>query len=263
MASWSFSAYTMAHQCLQKYKFSFLESVPAEGPETGDLLFGTVLHSALHAQLIGLNAPELFALYWDTYQNKEVEYGRYNWDALRGLGEIFLRKFAAYHAKHHKLEFAEQRLYAEYKGIKLEGTPDFYGQYRGRSSLRDFKTSSRNYAGEKADCALQLYIYAYLWQGGGHDLPATLGYTVFNKSTGSIQDLTWELDEKKMLAALDDLVNYVSIWATQKDLYPRNLGACLDYNRPCQYFSRCHGGQPNGIQDDPQGDRITVIKPEG
>ncbi len=221
----------------------------AAGPLSSDLIFGSALHSAINAVLTGEDGLATFEVYWLSYKDKEVEYGRYNWQQLAGLGANFIRKFEKLHAGKYELEFAESRLHGEYRGIRTEGTLDFFGKYNGQYSLRDFKTSGRNYEAVKADCALQLYLYAYLYK---QNFPTaridTLGYTVFNKGTGSIQDLTWDFYEKKMFEALDQMVDYINITNNEHipledNRWPKNYGACLDYDRKCQWFDKCHGSK--------------------
>lgn len=249
MTGWSYSGYSTAVQCLRKYKYAYVDKIVPEGPDSGDLLFGSALHSAINACLTGQDGSATFEIYWNSYRDKEIEYGRFRWDDLAQIGSGFIRKFFKYHAPKYELKFAEKRLFANYKGVKFEGTPDFYGNYSGRTSLRDFKTSGRNYEPAKATCALQLYLYAYLLlQNGVCETPLqSLGYTVFNKGTGSIQDLTWDFHEKDMYKALEDLVSYCkgidshNSGLVKGDWYPRNLNACLDYSRKCPYFSKCHG----------------------
>lgn len=239
MSSWSYSAYSSAIQCLRKYKLCYVDKLVPEGPESGDLVFGSALHSAINAVLTGEDGAGTFELYWSSYQNKEVEYGRFKWAELAKIGAEFIRKFVKMHASKYELRFAESRLYSSYRGILLEGTLDYYGLYSGRHALRDFKTSARNYDAEKADCALQLYLYAYLAIKNNIGVPETLGYTVFNKATGSIQDLTWDFKEEAMIKALDDMVDYCSN-VDSRQTFPRNLNSCLDYNRKCQYYDICH-----------------------
>jgi len=241
MNSWSYSSYSSALQCLRKYKLCYIDKIVPEGSQSSDLVFGSAIHSAINSCLTGQDGLATFELYWNSYREKDVEYGRFNWEQFSTIGSGFIRKFAKFHAPKYGLEFAEKRLYAEYRGIRLEGTPDFYGKYDGRSSLRDFKTSSRNYESAKSQVALQLYLYAYLYRSNNPTATIdTLGYTVFNKSTGSIQDLTWDFDEKTMYDMLDNLASYVTIGFNNNSIYPKNYNACLDYNRKCQYWALCH-----------------------
>ncbi len=249
--SWSYSAYSSAVTCLRKFKLCYVDKIVVDGPESSDLIFGSALHSAINAVLTGADGQATFELYWLSYKDKDVTYGRFDWKQLANLGAEFIRKFQKLHAPRYTIEFAEKRLYGEYRGVRCEGTLDYYGLYDSNMSLRDFKTSGRNYEFDKAYCALQLYLYAYLYK---QNFPAaridTLGYTVFNKGTGSIQDLTWDFDEKRMYEALDNLVNYAYILGPNgisdpklNMNYPKNYNSCLDYNRKCQFFDKCHGSK--------------------
>jgi hypothetical protein len=242
--SWSYSAYSTAVSCLRKFKLIFIDKLVPDSPESGDMAFGSALHSAINACLTGHDGADTFDIYWNSYRGKELEYGRYKWPELKELGQEFIRKFSKHHAPKYNLKFAEQRLYGDYKGVRLEGTLDYFGDYCEKQSLRDFKTSGRNYDSHKQDCALQLYLYSYLYlQNNPTARIDTLGYTVFNKGTGSIQDLTWEFREEDMYKALDELVEYCKL---DKGSYPKNYNACLDYNRKCQFFDICHKGDGNG-----------------
>ncbi len=245
--SWSYSAYSTALQCLRKFQYLYIDKIVPEGPESCDLIFGSAIHSAINAVLTGQNGAAIFEMYWESYKEKDVEYGRYKWADLAQIGAKFVRVFSERHADKYALQFAEKRLYGQHNGIRLEGTPDFYGMYNENLSLRDFKTSSRNYEPAKSDCALQLYLYAYLYkQNFESSRIDTLGYTVFNKSTGTIQQLTWDFDEYQMLTALDHLTSYAKILSPAIGANPPgNFNACLDYNKKCQYFSKCHG-EPTG-----------------
>lgn len=242
--SWSYSAYSSAVSCLRKYKLCYIDKILPAGAESSDLVFGSALHSAINAVLSREDGVATFEMYWESYRGKGLEYGRFNWEQLAGIGAEFVRKFIKLHSKKYRLQFAEKRLFGEYKGIKLEGTPDFYGEYNGRMSLRDFKTSGRNYEPEKALCALQLNLYAYLYMKSFPTAKIdTLGYTVFNKAIGSIQDLTWDFREEDMYESLDNMVEYceiVDLEAADWGTYPKNFNSCLNYNRRCEYFSLCH-----------------------
>lgn len=241
MNSWSYSVHSSAVSCLRKYKLCYIDKL-APDYESGDLVFGSALHSAINGTLTGDNGNEIFELYWSTYAEKDLKYGRFKWEELNQLGRGFCTKFSKLHAPKYKLEFAEERLYGEYRGVKLEGTLDFLGDYAGERSLRDFKTSGYNYAEEKKDTALQLNLYTYLAITNGKAAPKTLGYTVFNKGTGSIQQMTWEFDEKIMYSMLDDLVDYCTLVGSSRT-YPKNLNSCIMGSQRCSYYNQCHGGK--------------------
>lgn len=239
MNTWSYSKYSSAVQCLRKFKYCYVDQLEPDYV-SGDLNFGSALHSGINAILQGEDGRQVFEIYWESYREKEVIYGRYGWEQLAALGTRFLTNFQSRHAKKYQLEQAEIRLYSEYNGTKLEGTPDFYGIYDGKRSLRDFKTSGYAYPKEKALTSLQLNLYTYLVHKNGSPYPETLGYTVFNKGTGCIQDLTWEFSEEKMYDALQSMCSYSEI-LSQGEKYPQNLNSCQMGASKCQYWSRCHG----------------------
>jgi len=238
MSSWSYSAYSSAVRCLRHFKLCYVDKIVTDAPDSGDLLFGSALHSAINASLTGGDGALTFEIFWDSHQKEEVDYGRLGWTQLRTIGTEFIRKFEKSHRSRYVLKFGEKRLFAEYGGVTIEGSPDFIGDYDGRPALRDFKTSSRNYPNERKDTALQLYLYSYLAHQSGLGLPETLGYTVFNKGVGTIQDLTWEFKKEDMISALDNMSNYVKMFDAQKE-FPKNPNACDSYNRKCEYFNLC------------------------
>lgn len=240
MSSWSYSAYSAAAKCLQYYKLVYIDKLVPDSLESGDLAFGSAMHSALNSILQGDSGEEIFNLYWDSYKEKEIEYGRFKWQELRELGLNFCSKFSRLQAKKYELESAEIRLYGEYKGIELEGQYDFVGKYNGRTSLRDFKTSGYNYDKSKSDIALQLNLYAYLYLQFGSTKLDTLGYTVLNKGTGSIQDLTWDFDEKKMYEHLDNMVDYCAN-IEKRTTHPKNPNSCQMGSFKCSMFEKCWG----------------------
>lgn len=236
--SWSYSAHSSALRCLQLFHFVYVEKLAQTEPESGDMKFGSALHCGLNSILQNEDGDAVFELHWGTEESKPHEYSRFKWPELRELGLNFLSKFRRLHAKKYVVTQTETRLYGEYKGIKLEGTPDFIGTYNGVNSLRDFKTSAYNYSSDRPVTALQLYLYAYLARGTGF-VPETLGYDVFNKGTGSIQTLTWDFKEEDMYKALDHFVGYLrAVDTTSK---ARNYGACIIGKSRCSQWARCHG----------------------
>lgn len=244
--SWSYSAYSSALSCLRKYKYCYIDKVVPEGPDSGDLIFGSALHSAINASLTGQDGQATFELYWSSYKEKEVEYGRFKWADLSKIGAEFIRKFERFFVPSLKLQFAEKRLHSEFLGVRLDGQPDFIGEFNGVRTLADWKTSSSNYSPNKSDVALQLYLYAYLAIKNGLGPIDQLAYFVFNKGTGSIQTpLVWKFEHDKMLQALNAMTSYARIFQGEVKYlsdagYPQNWNSCLDYNRKCSYYNFCH-----------------------
>lgn len=233
--------YSSAVRCMRLYKLIYVDRLKTDTDMSGDMLFGSALHSAINSSITGTDDPgEVFRSFWGSYRDKtNIEYGRHAWPQLHDLGSEFVRKFIKMHAEHYKPTLTEERLYGKYLDIAFEGTPDFYGEYKGKLSLRDFKTSGYNYPKERADISVQLYLYAYLLGLKGHKID-TLGYTVFNKGTGSIQDLTWDFKEEDMKVVLNSMVDYVKVFSSKEHEFPQNRNACLDYGRRCQYFDVCN-----------------------
>lgn len=236
MTSWSFSHYSLALQCLRKYKYVCVDKIIPDVPERGDLVFGSALHSAINACLTGEDGPSTFEIYWSSYQDKEIEYGRYGWKELAKLGAEFMRKFAKYHAPKYEFILGEKRLYAKYKSVNLEGSPDALTKYNGEITLADWKTSGYNYPQEKTT-SMQLNLYAFLLLENGYSVE-NLQYLVFNKGTGSIQNLTWKFSKDKMLEYLDSMADYCYDFQNRLT-FPKNINACLNFNRPCEFYEIC------------------------
>lgn len=243
MTSWSYSSFSTALSCLRKYKYVYVDKLTVDEPESADLGFGSAIHLAINDLLTGGDGFTVFEIDWADRGQKGMQYGRLSHEALGKLGYEFLRKFIKMHLEKYKLDTGEVRVYGEYRGIPIEGTYDFYGTYDGRKSLRDFKTSGKNYEPEKSTVALQLYLYAYLLRQTNPGIVIdTLGYTVFNKQgSGSLQDLSWEFRESEMVSALEEMANYVdTIQPTGKIYtYPKNYNSCMNYNRTCEFFNKC------------------------
>lgn len=244
MTSWSYSQYSAAVKCLRYYKLVYIDRIVPDVPYSGDLAFGSALHSAINSILTGDSGSDIFNIYWDTYKEKEMEWGRFKWAELRELGLNFLSKFGRLHAKKYEIKSAEVRMYGEYKGIQLEGTADFIGTYDGKLSLRDFKTSGYQYPKDKQYTALQLNLYAHLSEANGFGYPESLGYTVFNKGTGSIQDLTWAFNKAVMFEHLDNMVTYIETMERDDSpagivSWPKNPNACQLGSIKCNMFDIC------------------------
>lgn len=242
MSSWSYSAYSSATRCLRLYKHQFITKDKPDY-ESPDLAFGSALHSGINALLTKEDAQAVFQIYWTAYQDKPIAWGRYSWADLAKMGAEFLRKFEKLHAHKYALKMAEERLRGEYKGVTFDGTPDFIGSLSETPALMDFKTSGANYVADRAFTAVQLNLYAYLASQNGYGLPKILGYQVFNKYTGAVQNpLTWEFSEKKMYEVLDSVVAQCGIMDTGAEAkgYPQNFNECLAFNKRCAFWNHCH-----------------------
>ncbi len=240
--SWSFSQYSDALKCLQYDKYLNVDKL-GEPAKSGDTAFGTAIHSAIASFLEGENSREVFSILWDLEESKDLQYTRFRWGELKGIGDELLRKYEKGHGKKMELVFGEKRLYGEYKGVKLEGTLDFLGDYNGKMELVDFKTSAYSYDRDKVTCSLQLSLYAYLAEQNGLPRPERLSYLTFVKSTKSIQYTTRAHDGPLMYSQLDSMVNYVKlIEARDMTQEYKNPNGCFIGTQRCQFFDKCWKG---------------------
>lgn len=241
--SWSYSQWSDAVKCQQYYKLCYIDKiVPAGQIDGGDMAFGTALHSALHAELQGDDGADVFTILWDLQKDVPLSYSRFKWSELKVLGLEFVRKYKKGHGKKMLLIQGEKRLYADYKGVKLEGTADFVGTYDGVPTLIDFKTSAYTYHKDRASVSLQLHLYAYLAIQNNLPKPKTLQYLVFSKATSSIQLQTWAFDKSLMYSMLDNMVEYANMVMTA-NTYPRNPNQCVVGTQRCKYFDTCWKGR--------------------
>lgn len=239
--SYSYSDYSSAVSCMRKYKLIRIDELKPNVEPSGDLEFGTAMHAAINACLRGDDYLGTFEMYWEDVSNRDHAYGRFGWDELNHLGQEFLRKFKERYAKDFRPQVMEKRLYAEYQGIKVEGTPDFVGKYKQDLVIADWKTSNQNYDKQRATVGLQLWLYAYLAITNLDFKPEKLLYLVFNKGTGSIQTpVTIEFTQTKMLAALNDMGHYLKT-LDKEEYFPKNLNACIMGSMRCPYWETCHG----------------------
>lgn len=239
--SYSYSDYSAALSCFRRYKLLKVDSIVPNVADSGDLLFGTAMHAAINAALRSDDAQGVFDLHWNgAAEQDNVAYGRFNWPQLKELGSTFIRKFGERYAKDFRPQVMEQRLYSEYKGIKLEGTPDFLGKYKSDLVVVDWKTSSQNYDKQRAAVGLQLWLYAYLATTALDFKPQKLVYLVFNKATGSVQTpVMVDFSASKMLDILDNMVHYLKL-VDVETVFPKNLNACIVGAQRCPFWKECH-----------------------
>lgn len=245
--SWSYSKYSSALSCLRKYKHVYIDKL--QGDESGDLEFGTAIHSAINATLEGEDGELTFSTHWESLKGKEMAYGRFKHGELWEIGLDLVRKFSKMHAPKFTPFKMEQRLYGAYKGIKLEGTGDFYGDYERVPSLFDWKTAGYPYKQEKGLTALQLYLYAYLGIKELGYTPKQLAYLPLVKSgkdargklTGSIQKpIIIPFDERVMYEMLDEMLAYLEK-LEHNGTYPRQPNSCIMGNIVCPFINKCWG----------------------
>lgn len=240
MRSWSYSHWSIAVQCLQKYKLCVIDNIVPKGSESADLIFGSALHLAMDALFTGVDDPSaVFESYWNAQLTQDVKYGRYNHSQLLEMGINFISKFNRLQLPKYERIVGEKRYYGTYRDIRLEGTVDWVGRYQGALTLADWKTTGYSYDKDKALIGTQLHLYAYLYTQSTGQRIEQLMYVPFVKYNGAIQTpVIVPYDHKKVLAHLDSMVDYILL-IDKQDTWPKNSAACMIGQSKCQYFETC------------------------
>ena len=230
-------------RCSRLYKLKHLDGEKEPGLPSGDLIFGTAMHSAANAVLSGEDGVLTFETYWNSLNENEHEWGRSNYADLASIGVTLIGRFARLHAKKFKPFQMEQRLYAELiPGLNVEGTPDYLGDYEGVPSVVDFKTAAYRYDKKKIVCGIQLPFYAKLAKlATGYEAKQAV-YVVFikSKTEASIQTVVTQLTESKLNSTVENVV-MTCLEARDRKSFPMNNSSCLMGQYACSFFNRCHG----------------------
>jgi hypothetical protein len=222
------------------YKYLYLDKLKPEGEQSGDMAFGSALHLGLQTTLTmgdSSKGVEAFSTYWWLQTTKRLKYTRYGASELQEMGEVFLSRFARLHAKKIKPHQMEVRLYGEYAGIKLEGTPDVVGEFEGVPSIIDFKTSGYPYNKARTITSEQMMLYAHLTNN-----PAIrqVVYIVFVKGREPrIQILKRPFSDSELKAALDNIV----VQAKELDnkvVFSQNRNGCGYQGGLCPFPELCY-----------------------
>lgn len=240
--SFSYSMLSTALRCNRLYQHLFIDKLVSDEPESINLHFGTALHTGLNSLLEGGDSSS-FSLYWDSMRNTSFGTARHGWESLNTMGEVFLERFERLHLKHLKPLQAEQRLYGfSPNGVRLEGTPDFIGSYRGTLTVLDFKTASSRYPDGKIQASDQLLLYTYLAQQCLKIEIQQIGYVVFIKTKEpSIQTQLMAIDQANLKARIAN-IELQCKELLGKPAYTQNFNACFDMGKRCGFWKKCHGG---------------------
>jgi hypothetical protein len=241
--SFNYSALTTALRCNQLFKYLYVDKITPEGPDSGDMKFGTAIHMGVEGILMGGTGLEDFELFWDVEKSKDNKFGRYGWQELREQGLTLLSRFERLHAKKFNVYQMEQRLYGSIGDIRVEGTPDFVGEFEGKKSIVDFKTSGTRYNKNKIKTAEQLMLYAHLAEQQLAYKAEQIVYVVFVKgSTPSIQCLSASLTRDSLNDILEnvkrtalDLIN-----KQESGSFIKNRSNCVMGENTCQFFEKCY-----------------------
>jgi hypothetical protein len=239
----SYSNLTTFQTCPRKYKLQVIDKEPTGEPQSGNMHFGSALHSGLSAMLAGEDARMCFDLFWESEQGKPYTYYGQTWESLRDFGHTFLDRFERLHLKKFKPHSIERRLYAGFDGVEFEGTPDFVGEFEGIPTVLDFKTSMKAYVKPRILANPQLYLYSWLAE---HDLKykvEQLAYMVFAMERDKPRIQTLRVGLHSPIQAK----HVLNLWETARQAEKagaepiRNCNSCLMGNYTCDYFKKCWG----------------------
>lgn len=237
MDSYSYSAYSALKRCGKFFENRYILGLPEPGPLSCNLAFGTAIHAGLNSCLNGDDGTGVFELHWDSYADKSLQYDRFDHLQLRTIGISFCEKFSKRYAPKMKWVCGEERIYGEFNGIKIEGTPDAVVTWEGKLTLIDFKTTAYAYDKDKALCSLQLNLYALLLALAKNIVVDQIAYFPFVKTTGGIQTPIVEpFDQSKAQAMLLDMTNDLK---RNSENYVKNTNACIQGKMRCSYFNKC------------------------
>ncbi len=241
---YSFSSLSSAYSCQQLYKYIYLDKIKPPVEQTGDMAFGSAIHFALEQQVVDKSDPvAAFEVYWSHEIKKHLKYGRYNHETLREMGGVLLRRFIKLHA--HKISplSTEKRLYTKLGGFDVEGTPDVVGDFEGKMSVIDFKTSGSRYHRDKALVSEQMVLYAYLAMQELKIQVDQIVYLVFIKgSIPTIQVIKHDINSDTVARCTDNVLQQIDeierrIAGNHK--FSRNTNNCIKGEFVCPFFDRC------------------------
>ena len=227
-------------QCPTKFRMQYIEGVTEETTSSA-LKFGSALHLAIKSYFEGEDPYETFNMYWNSVKSMNVKYDRYSWEDLRALAvDKFLPNFIRLHAKKFSSPKLEETVSMPIlESHELQGTFDLAGQYEGKLTLTDWKTSSKEYPYAKIIRNPQMYIYAALYKHKYGVLPEQLMYKVFIKPEARIQTLKIDLTEEKLVHTMNNveliIKNMISMmnnktYYSNYNCYCLNPGVCYNDN---------------------------------
>lgn len=240
--SFSYSALSTALKCNKLYQYLYIDKLKPEEPESLNLHFGTAMHAALNAELMGTSGQETFDAYWESIRTLEFGQERYSYAEYPRMAEEFLRKFVKLHRPHLELLHGEQRLYGTLPGgTAVEGTPDLVARYKGAVVLIDFKTSAKRYHRFQVSCSDQLMLYAYLTEQQLAVKLEKIVYMVFVKGDDcTIQLQVRDLKEGEIHERVTNFERLISAVSYSGPDYPRNFASCITGERVCPFYTKCH-----------------------
>lgn len=243
-----YSAISAYYKCPRLYQLDYIEKLPKVGPESSALHFGSAVHLAIEDVLQGGPGVLTFQMLWESRRNQDmVYYGRESWESLMADGERLLSLFKRNHAKHIKAAYVEEQISGVYDKVKLMGTVDCAGEYKGVKSVIDFKTSGTRYPAEKLVVSEQLYVYNHLLSSERQYDAVQHVYIVLRKTgrdgEAGIQVITKPVSPAELTATLNN-VRDVALEIAARKTFTMNRGHCIIANKyKCERYETCYGKQ--------------------
>lgn len=235
----SFSRISDYLSCPQLYKLKHLDKALPESSGL-DLACGTALHMGVNEILQGEDGSTAL-IYWDSIKNDDLQKFSYSWEELKQCLEVWLSKFERLHSKHFEPILMEERLTSTIGGVEYQGTPDFYGKYKGVLAIGDWKTTTTRYIPEKIVADEQMVGYAKLLADNGHPMPEQSFYCVFvkDRKTPSIQNvLTRQLTGTNINSTITNIEAQVG--EIKRGCFMKNTRNCVKGAFKCAAFDICH-----------------------
>lgn len=242
--SYSFSQIQAAYKCLKYFKLLYVDRLGLPGPHSGDMAFGTAIHAGIQASLEGEDPQAIFRVFWESEKDKERRYGRFDWESLKNQGEILLSKFQRTHAKRFKIFKMEERVFSTIDGVRLEGTPDFVGEFDGKPSIVDFKTAAYRYSPDKLICNEQMPLYAEMvkreWAYNAENL---VYFPLIKGDPPSIQNaVILPISKVDVAGTVKNVLSVCRELDTRTEWHQNRAGCLMGTNR-CDFWNTCHGGE--------------------
>jgi hypothetical protein len=227
-------------KCPKLFELTRIKGLSDGSEHNGDLLFGSAIHLAIQDILEGGEGTGVFEVFIDSLSD-DVVWGKLDKEALLPMGKRLLEIFKEEHKADIVPEHIEQRLEVELNGVKIGGTPDCLGLYKGIPSVIDFKTSAMPYDNIKGFVDAQMPLYAAMAKEI-HGFEAKQGvYIVLVKDPRNprIQVKKQTFDSKFILDRLSNtLLTFKQIEAMKE--FPRNSASCKTWAGLCPLFKECY-----------------------
>jgi len=246
-----YSTLSDAYKCLHYYELKHLLGQDDGSDRSGDMAFGTAIHTGVQDLFEIGNGVDAFTDAWAAREDDELEYSRYQWADLMRMGATLVEVFRDEHLKHFQAAHLEKQLEAPLsENIGLRGTVDFLGTYRGTPSVVDWKTSAMPYDAYKIRCNEQMYGYAYMSRValGFKAVQVVYGVAIKDAKNPRWQFRTTALSDAILREKMNNVEQVCNRLAAGGPFY-KNPGACVVGKRVCPFFEKCHGGQGSGGEE--------------